>query len=569
MKRFGFLHRKWFPHIAAGFGLAIGIGAIGSGGSGYHAGFSPPGSEDTGYSDADWVKAVQNKAGYWSGPTPVDRGVTMPNGKQELLNAPMREHLEKLAKADPTCPVPTIEDPRKNLAPPKGATAAAGGAQTPSGQSPGGPQAPAANANGSLNANAGSGGGSVSPVTNNFISPTVNESYGGGGGGLTGGLSAPAQTAASRTLRDEIQSITTNVAGNSVYDAARGKANEVTQKASADYSTLTDNVAKLPGRAKAETFFQQANDYLRQSIDTFKQATTDLPAGNHTPFMMNLRKAEEKSAAGLSLIQEEKEKSQGPTIGSLGLFRTPASLPMNAGGGGAVNTPLMDLFDQQAALSNPISTDALADRNIMLAGLSPAERANVAKSLKLVELVHLTLPDGRKTTLPLLHNGYILGNAKTGLDCSSLVSAALSPVMRQNNFTTLDFRMMWLLRKFGIFPKPPTYDTKREKEVRRASQAFDPIDIDKGESLAKGDLLIYRTSFEAAGHVVLVQNYDPKTMRVGILESAQSAGSVRERDFYLEAFPGTHVPKAGFMALRLKPTDNKGCRFRDIAGVAR
>ncbi len=405
------------------------------------------------------------------------------------------------------------------------------------------------------------------PQTNSALAPgpAQDSTYVSATGSNGQGFTAPAQTAGPKSLSAQIQTITASAAGDSLYTSTRAHADEIVRSASSDYNTLSNNIVERVSSANAKGFFKTANTYFRDTIKAFESAKSDLPAGNQKAFLMNLRTAEEKSAAGLSLLQDEDERMSTPTIGTLALFRNPASIPLTSAGAGPDTTPLLDLFDLKSALANPVSTDALADRNIMLAGLPNDEKSKVVKSLKLVENVKLTLPDGRVQNVPLLHNGYILGAAKTGTDCSSLVSGSLSPFVRQSRFTTLDFRQMWILLKRGRFPNPPAYDPKHEKEVRIASQAFTAIDVEHGEPLAKGDLLIYRTEFEAIGHVVMVQSYDPRFLKAVILEASQSAGTVRERDFYLEAIIGSRIMKAGFMALRLKPSDNKGCKYRDIA----
>src|SRR5690606_34281342 len=137
--------------------------------------------------------------------------------------------------------------------------------------------------------------------------------------------------------------------------------------------------------------------------------------------------------------------------------------------------------------------------------LSEKEQREALGRLKLAETKKVVLSNGRTVALPLLHNGYFFGGGRTAVDCSSFVSRVLPPEVRRGSFTTLDFRMMWLYARSGRFQKPPVYDENRKRLVMRTSEAFIPLDLQFGDRLQVGDLLVYRLPWKAAGHVFIVK----------------------------------------------------------------
>ena len=118
----------------------------------------------------------------------------------------------------------------------------------------------------------------------------------------------------------------------------------------------------------------------------------------------------------------------------------------------------------------------------------------------------------------------------------------------------------------GVFPSPPNYAPARAKLVKETSSAFTAIDIYSGERLGVGDILVYRPIHEPIGHVFIVKNINPVNMVTEVVEAAQSAGTIREREFPLSITPPNaprRVLRPGIMALRLCLTDNPACSYRD------
>src|SRR5690606_23601173 len=107
---------------------------------------------------------------------------------------------------------------------------------------------------------------------------------------------------------------------------------------------------------------------------------------------------------------------------------------------------LAAIFGNGKRAAFPATNDGLVNRLVMFNGLAPGKKLALEKKLKMLEQTRLTLPNGDVRIIPILHNGYILGGGRTGLDCSSFVSAVLPPEVRKGAFTTLDFRQMWYFR---------------------------------------------------------------------------------------------------------------------------
>jgi hypothetical protein len=228
---------------------------------------------------------------------------------------------------------------------------------------------------------------------------------------------------------------------------------------------------------------------------------------------------------------------------------------------------LVDLFPPLAQGPGRAATqDALVDRVIFYSGLPEEERKRLAARLKLAAESVFTGKDGRRRKLLLLHGGS-MSVGQSGIECSKFVSHALPADLRRGSFTTLDFRLIYELRKLGKFPRPPEIPAERERLLREVSRTFVPVDIYEGERLQVGDLLVFRLPWLTIGHVFVVRDYNPVTMRVEALEAIQGSGIVREREFPMSLSP-MNAPRRyvrpGFLALRLKDDGagrSDGCKL--------
>lgn len=204
------------------------------------------------------------------------------------------------------------------------------------------------------------------------------------------------------------------------------------------------------------------------------------------------------------------------------------------------------------------SNDGLVDRIVMFNGLPESERAKILPNLQFVERAQFKTRSGKTAAIPILHNGYIFGK----MDCSSFVSQVLFGDARSTRLTTMDFKGIWFLLLNGRLPLPPEWEADRAKVIRELSKGFAPVSLDRGEQLLPGDLLVFRHPKVAWGHVFLVRSYDPGRHLARVMEASQSAGTLRERDFYtVFGVKGEdtlyYIP--GLFGLRLKGSQNNVC----------
>lgn len=354
--------------------------------------------------------------------------------------------------------------------------------------------------------------------------------------------------------------------GLELVNAGRSIRELVETTARSDQEAVSAPYRSLPLEAM-ETALERAAKTLVRSAEALGSAVGGFDSSEAQRFRLSFLNASDKAAAGAEALREDRTRStslsgQSPFTGLLA--------PGGKGGNPLARTPLMrDIFGgpgtddyQKSATSN----EGLVNRMILFGGLSDQDRARVGARMKFLEKPTLTLRDGRKETIAIPHNGYLFGAGKTGLDCSSFVSSLLPAEVGKTRYTTLDFLTMWSYRRTGVFPKPPTYVPAQAERVRRAADAFLPVNFYEGDRPAIGDLLVYRVPWETAGHVFLVRGFNPSTMNVEVLEAAQSAGTVREREFSLSTSPPSAPKKtlrAGIFGLRLKPIDNSVCRYND------
>ncbi len=194
--------------------------------------------------------------------------------------------------------------------------------------------------------------------------------------------------------------------------------------------------------------------------------------------------------------------------------------------------------------------------------LPPEEQKLIISKLKLAEKKTVTLNTGESISMLLLHAGYILGGGKSAVDCSSFVSMVMPNNFSNARLTTLDLLAIWKYRTDGFFPKPPIYDPVRAKFVESLARAFIPINpYFEDATLLPGDLLLYRIPGVAIGHVLVVESYDQRRWVAQVIEAAQSAGTIRRRDYFLSQHPKKRVIRPGLLVLRMKPYDNSSCRY--------
>lgn len=396
---------------------------------------------------------------------------------------------------------------------------------------------------------------------------------GAGPGGPSSGASLPANgdsfsPAPMSIDPGTVQAITDEAKGVELFQAAKERQRIITDSAASDMETLAGQYRNLSMEnfgAKVDRAISNLNDTVEtfENLDSKATAKGGLDPSEQVRFRNLFMNARDKAMIAKDIINEgEKEKTNllsTTPLGGIASGQIPNPLARSAS--------LADLFGGDTLKKNEATTqDALVNRTLMFQGLDPKQKAQVQDSMKLVHSPLLAMNNGQTRTLPILHNGYIFGGGGSSVDCSSFITQALPAELRKTRYTTLDFRSMWIYRKTGMMPLPPRYTSERAKTVRDAADAFIPVNIYAGEKLMVGDLLVYRVSFDPAGHVFLVKGFNPSTLQVQVLEASQSAGTVRERDFPLSAdSPNAkeRLIRPGLLALRLKPGSNRGCSYVD------
>lgn len=369
------------------------------------------------------------------------------------------------------------------------------------------------------------------------------------------------------TVVDTMQAgtyISDTARGNEIIDAATTARQAIVGAASDDQQRLADSYRNLSPDAMA-SYLDRAQSALGQAASVLENATdSSIDSSERARFHNYILNARDKAQLGLDAIHDDQQAGNplGADSPFAGLLGAKDANPL------AKSTALAAIFGPQMAPANAATNDSLINRMVMLSGLPDNSRAQTLRQLKLLEHPTFTLAGGTQVTLDLLHNGYILGGGPTAVDCSSFVSSVLPADVRRGRFTTLDFRAMWIYGRTREFPAPPRYTPDRAKLVKTTASAFTPIDVYSGESLAVGDILVYRLQSEPIGHVVIVRSYNPATLRAEIVEAAQSAGTVRERTLDLSPDPlnaRRRILMPGLWALRIKPVSNQACYYREGA----
>jgi hypothetical protein len=350
--------------------------------------------------------------------------------------------------------------------------------------------------------------------------------------------------------------------GNELIEAAKQSRLTIQRSAESDNQTLAEPLRKL-SVDELQSALAQAKTKINQDVDVISGASsTSLESSDRARFLNYIRNAQDKVDLALDAIHDDKsrENQLGANSPFTGVFGMKDGNPL------AKLASLADIFGSKLPTSAAATTqDSLTNRMVMLSALPPQDRAQVLPHLKLVERLKLTLPDGTKTEMPLLHNGYVLGGGETSVDCSSLVSALLPADVRKGRLTTIDLKSIAVLLRTGKLPKGVNYKPAREKMIKEMAWAFISRDIYHGENPITGDLLLYRTE-EPDGHVMIVQSYNPFTKRAEIIEAAQSAGTIRERVVDLSLDPMTWKDRIfipGLWVLRLKSASTRACTYKE------
>ncbi len=375
-------------------------------------------------------------------------------------------------------------------------------------------------------------------------------------------VSTVASTAGGRVPGNlaSIVRVTNTAAQAEFLDSVVASAQGVRTSILADDQVLNTPYKDLPLQ-ELGSYLERAKTGLGQAASALLDAESGLDKGELRRFGRIFLDAEARAGAGAALIRDASASpaSLGALVPFAGLSgpRAPTALARSAA--------LAEIFGADPALQSAATADGLVNRLIQLNGLPPGQRAALFQRLKLAERAKLKLPSGQITTVEILHNGYIFGDSATGMDCSSFVSSALPTEVRKGRLTTLDFRTMWMFKRSGNFPHPPSYPSERRKMLQGVADGFVPLDIYNGDKLAIGDLLVYRPNVGPSGHVFVIRGYNPRSLIADVIEASQSAGTIRERAFPLSTSPTqakVRLLRPGLLALRLKPQNNEVCSFR-------
>lgn len=341
----------------------------------------------------------------------------------------------------------------------------------------------------------------------------------------------------------------------------------------------------------AEAYRSSSPSELQARLEQAHESLNEAANAMDSPTLTALDPGDKARFKNMYLNAADKAQIAAQTLRA---SRTPAGLPALAVPSENPLTQFLSQGAQNTSLPNALSTvknmlglggsdvksdsipakansnDGLVNRQILFHGL-PQDQANqVAAKLHFAEPLQVPFGEGKTQAIKLLHNGYLFGSLKTGMDCSSFVSSLLPADVRKTKFTTLDFRVMWLYARTGTFPQEGQYSRERRELIKQTSSAFIPINLEMGDHLGPGDILVYRMPSVLDGHVFIVKQYHPESLTVDTIEASQSAGTLRERTVQLSVDPITapvRFFRPGYFALRLKPVDNRACMYKETKKV--
>ncbi|MCC7440426.1 MAG: hypothetical protein IT285_02265 [Bdellovibrionales bacterium] len=348
--------------------------------------------------------------------------------------------------------------------------------------------------------------------------------------------------------------------GSELLEAALTRRRAIQRAAEEDHDALAKPYERLEAGTLAR-YMDSARNRLERAANVLDTVGLDGAAAVETGRFRNYHlNARDRADAASRLLGEEMQRSDLESRSLLSLFGG------NGPRQGNLERELADLLGTGSDASAATSHEGLVGRLLRLNGLPDAQRRALLSQLRLVENRKLGLKNGETVEINLVHNGYVFGGGKSAVDCSSFVSSVLPPEVRKGALTTTDFRAMWIYAKSGRFPAPPKYEAKRATLVQKVSTAFDPIDIYQGESLSPGDILVFRLPWTTSGHIYIVRDFNPRTLQVQAVDASQTASTVREINFNLSLTPLKYKirrPRAGFLALRLKPVETEVCTYGD------
>lgn len=344
-------------------------------------------------------------------------------------------------------------------------------------------------------------------------------------------LSDPGNTIVSTALDSE--NLAATAQGAETVSAAARASRNAAQAAAEDQRTLSEAYRRMSPQEIGESM-----DRAYQSLIESSQLLSELP------YFRNLAlNARDKAALAIESLRRR--------------------------------APSASAFDQAFGSSgqqhDPQTDEGLVDRIVMLNGLKDPDKEKTFQKLKLSKEVELKAGKGGTKKVALLHNG---PNGHQGsaaadqgsIECSEFVSSLLPAASRKTGFNSLDLRAMWIYRRTGSLPDPPNYLPSRASAVKKAADAFFPVDVYGGAGLRPGDLLVHRLPSDADGRVLLIKSYNPATRRAEVLESSPETGVLHEREFSLSSSnigdPAREL-RPGLAALRLKPVSNAACRYGD------
>ena len=303
-------------------------------------------------------------------------------------------------------------------------------------------------------------------------------------------------------------------------------------------------------------FIQQSAQQLKQMNQTLTQAvgnTGSLLYQNqaivHDSDIRSLNKATQSALTNIQQIQGG--LTQALTDSKQFLSTSPV---LSLGKSSLTSNEMVAIQKARSALLNtplPAGTDpAQAQSLLQFAGLTKDQQQALQPKLPFAEQVKLK--EAKAAPITILHSGYLLGNSMTGVDCSRWISSLIST----NRLTTHDLRAIWLYLVEGKFPATPVYTPKQQSQLKRMASLLMPINVYTGDLPASGDLLVYRISQEQYGHVVMVKSFDFYSYLTWVLEAAQNAKGLQEREFPLSMDPPAaeeRFIRPGLYVLRPKP----------------
>lgn len=335
--------------------------------------------------------------------------------------------------------------------------------------------------------------------------------------------------------------------GRHLASRAASRMRELEDKNYEDQKSLSQAFSELSPEELRENL-PRAQKYILDDLRLIEQRHAALEKEKDRYRAIYLNAFDKTKHAEEFLSHFAKEKAIQAVQPFSGLFSPKKDHPL------AKADAFKEIFGETKPLESASTADALVNRTMMLASLPEAKRNEILEKLNLVESVSVQLPNGKKDDLKFLHTGYVFGGGKTAIDCSSFVSSLLPIDLRKSNLTTMDFYGIYSFLMTGKMPSPPSWNPSRSRWLKKVALSFEPVDIYNGEYLLPGDLLIVRIVINNSGHILIVQDFDPKTASTDVIEASFTSGKINTRKFPLSLDPVTAQVRRfrpGLFALRL------------------